>query len=292
MRVCRCGARRPLPSCGPHQQPRAPPVPKCNPHTSQPLMRSCAGRDGTRQAVLSAAGHWPPPVPSHSASRSPSGRLVSSHNSPRPRFPQGANGRGMSSSDAGALTPDPTAPLWDTVQGSPCPPSGFCGVPECGEWSEGSGSRGVPCQAPANFSEPPLVTYESTGVALGPSPTAGPAEAPEDTPSPEPAPPTASADVAGDDSGMDYSDTILGPIAIDPGNDSDEGGSALSPPIGTPGVSYGPPPSAAPDMQATPPRRTEGDSGGLARGSAAQVAAAGVLRAVLTAAAVGAAVRW
>eukprot|EP00892_Ulva_mutabilis_P001590 jgi/Ulvmu1/11431/UM076_0005.1 len=29
--------------------------------------------------------------------------------------------------------------------GSACPPSGFCGVPECGEWSVGDEGKGVPC---------------------------------------------------------------------------------------------------------------------------------------------------
>eukprot|EP00892_Ulva_mutabilis_P001828 jgi/Ulvmu1/11646/UM008_0050.1 len=30
--------------------------------------------------------------------------------------------------------------------GSKCPPSGFCGVPDCGEWSVGDTGKGVPCQ--------------------------------------------------------------------------------------------------------------------------------------------------
>eukprot|EP00892_Ulva_mutabilis_P005909 jgi/Ulvmu1/3690/UM017_0106.1 len=29
--------------------------------------------------------------------------------------------------------------------GSACPPSGFCGVPECGEWSVGDTGKGAPC---------------------------------------------------------------------------------------------------------------------------------------------------
>ena len=31
------------------------------------------------------------------------------------------------------------------VQGSDCPLSGFCGVPECGTWSSGALDRGTPC---------------------------------------------------------------------------------------------------------------------------------------------------
>jgi hypothetical protein len=31
------------------------------------------------------------------------------------------------------------------MQGSACPASGFCGVPECGTWSSGAFDRGVPC---------------------------------------------------------------------------------------------------------------------------------------------------
>jgi hypothetical protein len=31
------------------------------------------------------------------------------------------------------------------MQGTFCPPSRFCGVPECGQWSNGSTDHGVPC---------------------------------------------------------------------------------------------------------------------------------------------------
>eukprot|EP00892_Ulva_mutabilis_P006259 jgi/Ulvmu1/4004/UM186_0004.1 len=35
--------------------------------------------------------------------------------------------------------------------GTPCPPSGFCGVPECGSFSIGSNDRGTPCNGGASF---------------------------------------------------------------------------------------------------------------------------------------------
>ena len=40
------------------------------------------------------------------------------------------------------------------LQGTGCPASGFCGVPECGTWSSGQDDRGVPCDG-----------------AIGPTPT-------------------------------------------------------------------------------------------------------------------------
>lgn len=42
------------------------------------------------------------------------------------------------------------------MQGSPCPASGFCGVPECGEWSAGPDNRGSPCNAAAYTPAPTL----------------------------------------------------------------------------------------------------------------------------------------
>ena len=66
------------------------------------------------------------------------------------------------------------------MQGSPCPASGFCGVPECGEWSEGSESRGVACNAAA-YTPPPVINASAAApagsVAAGPG-SAGPAATP------------------------------------------------------------------------------------------------------------------
>jgi len=31
------------------------------------------------------------------------------------------------------------------MQGTSCPVSGFCGVPECGAWSVGDTGQGTPC---------------------------------------------------------------------------------------------------------------------------------------------------
>eukprot|EP00892_Ulva_mutabilis_P009758 jgi/Ulvmu1/7154/UM034_0061.1 len=50
--------------------------------------------------------------------------------------------------------------------GSPCPASGFCGVPECGVWSSGSTDRGVPCNEGA------LAPLPALGLNPAPTPAA------------------------------------------------------------------------------------------------------------------------
>lgn len=43
-----------------------------------------------------------------------------------------------------------TTHVSDAFQGDPCPASGFCGVDECGEWSQGAFGLGQPCNTPLN----------------------------------------------------------------------------------------------------------------------------------------------
>eukprot|EP00892_Ulva_mutabilis_P009759 jgi/Ulvmu1/7155/UM034_0062.1 len=164
--------------------------------------------------------------------------------------------------------------------GSPCPPSGFCGVPECGEWSVGSKSRGVPCNAPPDFSEPPLDTYVSTA-----PPEGAPAE--EDPDADAPSVTDIESDYSADDDDLGISIEF---DYADGSEDEEPGGQTAIPPIGTPGIVYD-------GSVTTEPSMTSGDSDGdntaaengsdssstlpaPLEGSGAQPAAAHVLRAV------------
>eukprot|EP00892_Ulva_mutabilis_P009761 jgi/Ulvmu1/7157/UM034_0064.1 len=83
--------------------------------------------------------------------------------------------------------------------GSPCPPSGFCGVPDCGSWSAGSRDRGIACFSArdASLTHSTTPARELIAASLPPSvvvpigvfaPTQAPAPAPSPLPMPAPVP--------------------------------------------------------------------------------------------------------
>ena len=62
------------------------------------------------------------------------------------------------------------------MQGTPCPASGFCGVPACGTWSSGKTDRGTPCgTGEFRFASGPPAAVEAEPEA---APEAPPAEVP------------------------------------------------------------------------------------------------------------------
>lgn len=135
-------------------------------------------------------------------------------------------------------------------------------MPDCGEWSEGSGGRGKPCHAPADFSEPLLATFESeadnpgaTGspaAAVAPAvATGGFARAPSSVASSKPAEGEADLlpDYGGD--GEHLGNTAVGlPVGL--------------PVIGTPGILYPDTPGASParPLPRAPPNEAGGEGDG------------------------------